>query len=129
MNWFVPEKNGLPDFAAGAFAAPPVGVDCVEVSDQQWADYQATLAEPVRQWAELATRMNANIDWKRLVKSNGAAAELARYVSLQDVANARAYWLFLDSEGDLSESLKSDIAAAAAACNLTDLFVQITGET
>jgi len=84
--------------------------------------------EPVRDWAGLATRMNANIDWLRLVRGNGAAAELARYVSLQDVENARAYWIFLDSEGDLPESLKEDIAAAAIACNLGDLFGQISGD-
>jgi hypothetical protein len=72
--------------------------------------------------------MNANIDWLRLVKSNGAAAALARYVENRDVDNARAYWVFLDSEGDLSESLKDDIAAAAIACNLGDLFAQISGD-
>jgi hypothetical protein len=71
--------------------------------------------------------MNSNIDWLRLVKSNGAAAELARYVSLQDIDNARDYWIFLDSEGDLPESLKDDIEAAAIACNLGDLFAQIAG--
>lgn len=82
---------------------------------------------PTRLWGELASRMNANIDWLRLVKGNGAAAELARYVSLRDIENARAYWLFLDSEGDLSESLKEEIEAAAEACNLSDLLAQITG--
>ncbi len=88
-----------------------------------------TEPELVRDLAGLAQRMNANIDWLRLVKGNGAAAELARYVSLQDIENARAYWVFLDSEGDLSESLKDDIGAAAIASNLGDLFAKIAGES
>lgn len=126
MSWFVPQKDGLPDYSAGAFASPPPGMECVEVSEQDWADYQATLAEPVRNWAGLASRMNSSDNWKRLVKSNGAAAELARYVRDQDVANARAYWLFLDSEGDLSPELKAEIAAAVNDCGLGDLFAEMT---
>lgn len=127
MTWHaLRNENGSPDFASGVFAAPPPGVDCVEVTDQEWADYLATLAEPVRDWAELARRMNASLSWKRLVKGNGAAAELARYVSEKDVPNAREYWLFLDSEGDLSPELKAEIEAAAVDCGLGDLFAQMT---
>lgn len=126
MSWYIQVKEGTPNFAAGAFAAPPPGVECVKVSDQEWADYQATLTEPERNWAGLASRMNASLNWKRLVKANGAAAELARYVSERDVPNAREYWLFLDSEGDLSPALKAEIEAAAVDCGLGDLFAEMT---
>jgi len=126
MKFVVTGGDGSPDFAGGAFAAPPPGFDCVEVSDQDWQDYLASVAEPVRDWVRLAQRMNTSINWKRLVKSNGAAAELARYVSERDVGNAREYWLFLDSEGDLSPELKAEIEAAAVDCGLGDLFAEMT---
>jgi len=111
------------------------------LTTEKLAEYESALApkpepepEPeletgpsqARQWGELATRMNASLNWKRLVKSNGAAAELARYVSEKDVPNAREYWLFLDSEGDLSPELKAEIEAAAVDCGLGDLFAEMT---
>lgn len=120
------------DFSAIRGNASSFTIDWIGDALVSDVDFAAALSAyvppPERDWAGLATRMNANIDWLRLVKSNGAAAELARYVSLQDVENARAYWIFLDSEGDLPESLKEDIAAAAIACNLSDLFAQISGD-
>jgi len=126
MKFVLVGSDGSPDYSAGAFAAPPPGVECLKISVQEWADYQASQVGPKRQWGELASRMNASLNWKRLVKSNGAAAELARYVSERDVENAREYWLFLDSEGDLSPELKAEIEAAAVDCGLGDLFAEMT---
>lgn len=80
----------------------------------------------IRDWAKFARLLNGNTEWLRLQKDNGAASTLARYVAEKDVDNARAYYQFLDSEGDLSFSLKLAINQAATECNLGDLLNQLT---
>jgi|GEM_PF-4064720 len=81
--------------------------------------------QPVRDWEQFALLMNGDPEWRSLVKVNGAAGMLARYVADRDIVNARTYYQFLLSEGDLTASLQTKIAAAAADCNLSDLLQQI----
>lgn len=125
MTWFVPLVDGTPRPENGAFAAPPPGVECVEMTD---LELLASLPEPEPEpdWNGFRDRLNSNSEWLELVDASGAASELARYVSLRDVANTRRYWLFLESKGRISETLRSAIAQASTECNLSDLFEEIS---
>lgn len=126
MPWLQKLPNGLPNYEAGATAVPLPGVSCVEVSDQDWQAYLSSIALPSPNWQQFALTMNNNLEWRSLVRTNGAATMLANYVRDRDVENARIYYQDLLAAGDLSPTLQAAIAAAAEQCGLSDLLQQLS---
>ncbi|MEL6385028.1 MAG: hypothetical protein AAFQ89_21710 [Cyanobacteria bacterium J06626_18] len=92
-------------------------VDTVEELKDAIATYKPSSE---KDWEGFRAAMNKNREWLRFLKNNGAAAELAREIAFGDTTSAQQLRLFLDGEGDLSQSLKQAIAVATTDHGLAD---------
>lgn len=80
----------------------------------------------LKDWDSFRQSLYQNANFLSLLESSAVASELSTTLWNQDLYSARLLWNWLDNQGKLSATLKSQIEQAAIAANLTQEWEAVT---